>query len=83
MTTMTSREANQDFSRAKREARSGPVTITERGRPANVLLSYEEYRRLIAPRTNIVHALQMPGQEEIDFEPPLRQKGAPRKIDLS
>ncbi len=83
MKTMTSREANQDFSRAKREAKSGPVIITERGRPANVLMSYEEYRRLIGRRTNIVDALQMPGQEEVDFEPPPRQKAAPRKIDLS
>jgi PHD/YefM family antitoxin component YafN of YafNO toxin-antitoxin module len=58
------------------------VIITERGRPANVLLSYEEYRRLITPRANIVDALQMPGQEEIEFEPPPRQKAAP-KIDLS
>lgn len=83
MKTMTSREANQDFSRAKREAKSGPVIITERGRPANVLMSYEEYRRLIGRRTNIVDALQMPGQEEVEFEPPPRQKAAPRKIDLS
>jgi len=83
MKTMTSREANQDFSRAKREARTGPVIITERGRPANVLLSYEDYQRLTERRTNIVDALQMPGQEEIEFEPPPRQKAAPRKIDLS
>ncbi|MBV9289263.1 MAG: type II toxin-antitoxin system Phd/YefM family antitoxin [Hyphomicrobiales bacterium] len=83
MKTMTSREANQDFSRAKREAKSGPVIITERGRPANVLMSYEEYRRLTERRTNIVDALQMPGQEDIEFEPPPRRKAAPRKIDLS
>ena len=57
MKTMTSREANQDFSRAKREAKSGPVIITERGRAANVLLTYEEYRRLIRRQTNIVDAL--------------------------
>ena len=83
MKTMTSREANQDFSRAKREARSGPVLITERGRPSSVLLSYEEYRRLTGNRTNIVDLLAMPGQEEVEFEPPERQKAAPRKIDLS
>ena len=80
---MTSRDANQDFSRAKRNAKEGPVIITERGRPANVLLSYEDYRRLIGGRRNIVDALQMPGQEDIEFEPPPRQKAAPRKIDLS
>jgi prevent-host-death family protein len=83
MKTMTSREANQDFSRAKREARTGPVIITERGRPANVLLSYEDYQRLTERRTNIVDALQMLGQKEIEFEPPPRQKAPPRKIDLS
>ena len=83
MKTMTSREANQDFSRAKREARSEPVIITERGQPASVLMSYDEYKRLTAKRTNIVDALQMPGQEDIEFEPPPRQKARPRKIDLS
>jgi prevent-host-death family protein len=83
MKTMTSREANQDFSRAKREAKSGPVIITERGRPANVLMSYDEYKRLTEKRTNIVDLLAMPGQEEVEFEPPQRQKAAPRKIDLS
>jgi prevent-host-death family protein len=83
MKTMTSREANQDFSRAKREARSGPVLITERGRPSIVLLSYDEYRRLTGKRTNIVDLLAMPGQEEVEFEPPQRQKAAPRKVDLS
>jgi prevent-host-death family protein len=83
MKTMTSREANQDFSRAKREAQSGPVLITERGRPSNVLLSYDEYRRLTGKITNIVDRLAMPGQEEVEFEPPQRQKAAPREIDLS
>lgn len=79
MKTITSREANQDFRRAKREARSAPVIVTERGRPADVLLSYEKHWRLIGRRTrrtNIVDALQMPGQEEIEFEPPLRQKAS-------
>jgi hypothetical protein len=47
------------------------------------LLSYEEYRRLIGRPTNIVDALQTPGQEEIEFEPPPRQKAAPLKIDLA
>ena len=83
MKTMTSREANQDFSRARREAKSGLVIIRERGRPANVLMSYEEYPRLTERRTNIVDALQMPGQKDIEFKLPPRQKAAPRKIDLS
>jgi len=83
MKTMTSREANQDFSRAKREARLGPVLITERGRPSSVLLSYDEYQRLTGKRTNIVDLLAMPGQEEVEFELPPRDKSPPREVDLS
>jgi len=74
--------ANQDFSRAKREAKSGSVIITERGRPANVLMSYDEYKRLTEKPKNLFDLLAMPGQEEVEFEPPPRQKAAPRKIDL-
>jgi prevent-host-death family protein len=76
MKTMTSREASQNFSRAKREARSGPVLITERGRPSSVLLSHDEYQRLTGRRTNIVDLLTMRGQEEVEFEPPQRQNAA-------
>ena len=60
MKTMTSREANQDFSRAKREAKSGPVIITERGRPANVLMTYDEYRRLVGKPQSILEQLAIP-----------------------
>ena len=83
MKTMTTREANQDFSRAKRESENAPVVITERGKPSRVLLAYEEYRRLTGKRTNIVDALAMPGQEDIEFEPPPRDKSHPREVDFS
>ena len=39
ITTLSSRELNQDIGRAKRAARNGPVIITDRGRPVHVLLS--------------------------------------------
>jgi prevent-host-death family protein len=83
MKTMTAREANQDFSRAKREAKSGPVIITERGRPANVLMTYDEYKRLIGKPKSLFDLLAAPGQEDVEFELPPRQKASPRKIDLS
>ena len=41
VTTVTSRALNQDIAGAKRAARSGPVFITDRGRPAHVLLCIE------------------------------------------
>ena len=77
MKSMTSREASQDFRRAKREAKSGPVIITERGRPANVLMSYDDYERLTEKPKSLFDRVAIPGQEEVDFEPPPRQKAAP------
>ncbi len=83
MKTMTSREANQDFSRAKRAAKSGPVIITERGRPANVLLTYEEYRRLTEKPQSLLDALWDPASADIELELPDRKKDSLRDIDLS
>ena len=69
ITTLSSRELNQDIGRAKKAARSGPVFITNRGKPAHVLLSIEDYRRLAGERRNLVDALFMPGLSDIDFKP--------------
>jgi prevent-host-death family protein len=44
--TFTSREFNQDASRIKRAAAKGAVFITDRGRPAHVLMTIDEYERL-------------------------------------
>jgi len=50
ITTLSGREFNQDTSRAKKAASEGPVFISDRGKPAHVLLSIEEYRRITAMR---------------------------------
>lgn len=68
ITTFSSRRFNQDATRAKNAARNGPVVITDRGRPAHVLLSIEEYYR-IAERKNILEMLAIPGVAEIDVGP--------------
>jgi len=70
MTTISSRELNQDTARAKRAARKGPVFITDRGRPAHVLLSIKQYEKLTGKQKSIVEMLAMPEVAEIDFEPP-------------
>ncbi|MBI2396640.1 MAG: type II toxin-antitoxin system Phd/YefM family antitoxin [Xanthomonadales bacterium] len=75
MTTLTSRELNQDIGRAKREAELGPVFITDRGKPAHVLLSIEDYRRLTGKRRTLGEALAMPGVADIDFDPPRLREG--------
>ena len=69
ITTLSSRELNQDVTRAKKAAQNGPVFITDRGKPAHVLLSFEEYQRLTRQRRNIADALAMPGAEDIEFDP--------------
>jgi len=67
-TTISSREFNQDASRAKRAANTGPVFITDRGQPQHVLLSIEDYQRLVGGR-RIVEVLAMSESEAIDFDP--------------
>ncbi|BCH63093.1 antitoxin [Agrobacterium vitis] len=80
--SLTSRELNQDVSRAKRAAETGPVVITDRGRPSHVLMTYEDFERLTGKRRNLVEALSMPGLSSIDFDPP-RVMISDREVDLS
>ena len=83
MTTINSRTFNQDASGAKRAAQDGPVFITDRGKPAHVLLSFAEYQRLTQQRRNIADALAMPvGGAAFDFEAP-RADIAVQAADLS
>jgi prevent-host-death family protein len=70
LTTLSSREFNQDASKAKKAAKSGPVVITDRGRPAHVLLSFEDYQKLTGGRTRIADLLAMPGVEDIELDTP-------------
>ena len=70
ITTLSSREFNQDTGRAKKAASDGPVFITDRGKPAHVLLSIEEYRRITGGHRKIADALAMPGIADVEFDPP-------------
>jgi prevent-host-death family protein len=74
ITTLSSREFNQDRARATRAARKGPVFITNRGKPSLVLLTIEEYQKISGKRESIAEMLYMPGVAEIEFEPP-RMRG--------
>ena len=80
-TLMTSREANQDFSRAKRAAKSGPVIIAERGKPAQVLISYEDYRRLTGAEPSLLDLLAAPEAEDVELALPERKLEGLREID--
>jgi len=69
-TKLSSREFNQDVSRAKRAADKGPVIITDRGEPAYVLLRHEAYRHLVGEGPTIRELLAQSGAEDIEFDPP-------------
>ena len=70
VTTLSSREFNQNTSEAKKAAERGPVFITDRGRPAHVLLSFEDYRRLEGRGRKITDLLYMEGVAALDFDIP-------------
>ena len=82
ITTLSSREFNQHASEAKKMANHGPVFITDRGRTAHVLLSFEDYQRLSSGHQKITDLLAMPGAEDIEFEPP-RLGDLAQSADLS
>ena len=58
------------------------MIITERGRPAHVLLTFEAYQRLVGAKGSIIEWLGQPaGVEGVELEiPPLRDPG--RSADL-
>jgi prevent-host-death family protein len=83
ITTFSSREFNQNTSRAKKATRKGPVVITDRGKPAHVLLSIREYQKITKKRDSILDALAMPGVADIEFEPPRLGDEPIRAVDFS
>lgn len=53
-TTVTRSELEQHLGDALDRSLSQPLIVTKHGRPKNVLLSYEEYQRLIARDRRVV-----------------------------
>lgn len=67
MATVTARAFNHDVSAAKRSAVAEPVIITDRGKPSHVLLSIEQYQRLVTGQRSIVEWLST--DDDIEFAP--------------
>lgn len=82
ITTFSSRQFNQDAGKAKQAAKTGPVFITDRGRPAHVLLTFEAYKKIIGGRTKIADMLAMPGGADLELEIP-RMHDRAQAADLS
>ena len=83
ITTLSSREFNQDTSRAKKAARKGPVFITDRGRPAHVLLTIEDYQAITRGPMTLAQALAQPEGADIEFDPPRLRGPLAKPVDFS
>ncbi|MBB4226555.1 type II toxin-antitoxin system Phd/YefM family antitoxin [Rhizobium mongolense] len=82
VTTISSREFQQNANQAQKATRQGPVFITNRGRTAQVLLSIEDYHRLTGKRQNIADLLAMSELADIELEIPSRlERAAPVNLD--
>lgn len=95
--TMSAREFNQNRSRARQAADRGPLTITDRGKPAYVLMRYEDYSQLVdrpppARKASLLDALADPHATDdfdlMDYVPerrvePVRDPFADEGTDIS
>ena len=81
VTTLSSRAFNRDTSGAKKAARKGPVFITDRGRPAHVLLTIEDYRRLTGGHLSLAETLAQP-EADFEFNPPRAGSRIVKPADL-
>ena len=75
-TQMSSREFNQDTSGAKKASENGPVYITDRGRPAHVLLSFDAYQELVGPQRALDLLAEPAGVADIEFVVPKNTEAA-------
>lgn len=82
ITTMSSREFNQDAGGAKKAADKGPVIITDRGRPAHVLLSFEDYQKLVGTQRSLLDIVAQDEDDDIEFDPPRMGDRIFRRVDL-
>lgn len=82
VTTISSRDFNQDVGKAKRATAKGPVVITDRGEPAHVLLSISQYQKLTGGKANIAELLGDEKAAAIPFEAPRLARLALRVPEL-
>ncbi|MBY0338141.1 MAG: type II toxin-antitoxin system Phd/YefM family antitoxin [Acetobacteraceae bacterium] len=64
------RQFKPDVGAAKRTADRGPVTITDGGRPTQVLLRGQDHQRLYGAVRSLLAALGQKGAGGFAFEPP-------------
>jgi PHD/YefM family antitoxin component YafN of YafNO toxin-antitoxin module len=83
VTTISARNFARDLAAAKRATSSGPVFVTDRGKPTFALLRIEEYYRLAEeqPRSLLDVMDSLPAAD-VDFQPPRLTKLRVRPANL-
>lgn len=72
---MTSREFNQNTSLAQRYAQTAPVIITNRGKPAYVLVKYEEFQTAKPTKSALQTLLDLSHPADVgDIDLPLKPR---------
>jgi prevent-host-death family protein len=82
MTIISSRTFNQDTSFVKKQAANGPVIITDRGKPAHVLMTYEIYEKLTAKKPTFLEMIAQDSGDEFDFDIPKLSDPIARKFEF-
>lgn len=82
ITTISSREFDQDAGGARKAAAPGPVFITALGRPTHVLLTFAAYQKLVAPGPSLLEALAQDGDGDLTFDPPRLAEALAEPADL-
>ena len=87
MLTISSSEFNQNASKAQKATEDGVVFITNRGKLAQVLMSYADYQKLAGKHQSALEALTPPadiaaGMEDMDFDLPPRSQAQRRPVDF-
>ncbi|MBL8551818.1 MAG: type II toxin-antitoxin system Phd/YefM family antitoxin [Hyphomonadaceae bacterium] len=67
--TISSREFNQDAGGAKKAAEAGPVIITDRGKPAHVLMTFATYSELVGRGPSLLDIVAQRDGGDFEFEP--------------
>ncbi len=69
METWQLQDAKNRFSEVVNKAlRDGPQVVTRRGKKTVVIMSVEQYRKLVRPKTSIVAFFQQSPLREVDLE---------------
>ena len=78
MVTVTAQAFNRNPSSAKRAAGDEPVVITDRGRPAYVLMNFRTYEQMSGQGGSLLEAHALDTDTELETP---RVTGTPREVD--